>query len=103
MSSTGSPFGERLRKMRLDRGMTQLQLGGRRFTAAYVSQLESGKRTPSPAALRYFARRLETDPDELATGRRRDLEPELELHLVEVGQKIYQGDFGGAERELTAV
>ncbi|MGZ4129916.1 MAG: helix-turn-helix domain-containing protein [Actinomycetota bacterium] len=60
-------FGSRLRKMRLSRDMTQKQLAGDRYTHAYVSSIEAGRRMPSRDALEHFASQLGVDVDELLT------------------------------------
>lgn len=57
--------GKRLRELRLAAGMTQAELAGRRFSHAYVSVLESGRREPSRAAVDYFAQRLGIQVEEL--------------------------------------
>jgi len=53
--------GERVRAARLERGLTQAELGGSRFSKEYVSQVELGKTRPSAAALAWFAERLAVD------------------------------------------
>lgn len=58
----------RLRQLRLDRGLTQQQLAEPRYTGAFVSTIEAGRRRPSPAALEHFASRLGVDAEELETG-----------------------------------
>lgn len=50
--------GRRLREVRLASGLSQAQLAGTRYSHAYVSVLESGRRVPSQAAAEYFAQRL---------------------------------------------
>ena len=57
--------GRRLRELRLAAGMTQAELAGRRFSHAYVSVLEAGRREPSRAAVDYFAQRLGVAVEEL--------------------------------------
>ena len=51
-------LGARIRKARLERGMTQEVLAGPEFTKGYVSALERGAVRPSLKALDVFARRL---------------------------------------------
>lgn len=58
-------MGKRLRELRLAAGMTQAELAGRRFSHAYVSVLEAGRREPSRAAVDYFAQRLGVQVEEL--------------------------------------
>lgn len=61
-------FGTYLRELRKKRGMTQSDVAGERYSAAYVSQIESGLKEPSPAVVRYFAEQLDVDPEELWGG-----------------------------------
>jgi transcriptional regulator with XRE-family HTH domain len=58
-------FGRRLRERRLAAGLTQAELAGERFSHAYVSVLEAGRREPSRAAVEYFAQRLGVSVEEL--------------------------------------
>jgi tetratricopeptide (TPR) repeat protein len=60
--------GERLRQLRIARGLTQSDLGGDRFTKTYVSQIERGRARPSPAALTWFASRLDVSLRYLEVG-----------------------------------
>ena len=57
--------GRRLRELRLAAGLTQAELAGHRFSHAYVSVLEAGRREPSRAAVDYFAQRLGVAVEEL--------------------------------------
>ncbi len=56
--NTLAALGMRIRKARLERGMTQEVLAGPEFTKGYVSALERGAVRPSLKALDVFARRL---------------------------------------------
>lgn len=76
-------LGRRLRRLRLARGMTQKELAEPKYSYAYVSTIEAGRRTPSREAVEHFARRLGVSPEELLTGRPADLEARLELRLQE--------------------
>lgn len=58
-------FGQRLRKMRTDAGLTQKALAAPRYTKAYVSALETGHIRASMAALDFLAPRLGTTPSKL--------------------------------------
>lgn len=88
-----SGFGERLRRLRLDRGLTQQQLAEPDYTAAYVSTIESGRRHPSPATLRHFAEKLSVDEDELVSGIPAELPVRLNLALQEAAAVLYQGQY----------
>ncbi|MEV7091370.1 helix-turn-helix transcriptional regulator [Amycolatopsis sp. NPDC051045] len=84
--------GERLRELRTERGLTQRELAGPQYSAAYVSSVETGARTPSGDALRFFAQQLGIDPDELLGGRSPRELIELDLELIETAERFLAGD-----------
>jgi tetratricopeptide (TPR) repeat protein len=51
-------LGERIRQLRIARGLTQTKLGLDRFSKEYVSQIERGRVRPNEAALEWLAERL---------------------------------------------
>jgi transcriptional regulator with XRE-family HTH domain len=75
-------IGTRLRRLRLAQGLTQRELAAPKYTHAYVSTIEAGRRTPSREALEHFAGRLGVDVDELRTGKPADLEARLHVRLI---------------------
>ena len=75
--------GKRLRRLRQSAGLTQRELALPRYTHAYVSTIEAGRRTPSRAAIEYFAEKLSVGVDELLTGRPPDLMARLEFEIQE--------------------
>lgn len=84
-------IGGRLRKLRLEAGLTQKELAAPRYTAAYVSTIEAGKRQPSRKALTHFAGRLEVDPHELLSGRSPRRRAELMAELVGARRELASG------------
>lgn len=96
-------IGTRIRELRLARGMTQRQLGAPRYTHAYVSTIESGRRNPSRAALEFFAERLGVDVEQLVTGRPPDLVPRLEAELIEARIAVSDGRTEEAERMFARI
>ncbi|MFE9650119.1 helix-turn-helix domain-containing protein [Streptomyces sp. NPDC006365] len=60
-------FGRRLRRLRVQRGLSQSELAGDDVSASYVSRVESGGRSPNDLIASLFARRLEV-PLETLTG-----------------------------------
>jgi tetratricopeptide (TPR) repeat protein len=92
-------IGPRMLRLRVQQGLTQTELAGDRFTRAYVSSIEGGKRTPSPSAATYFATRLGTDLEDLCfgypPGRRRALLAEAAEARVVLS--------GGETEQATAV
>lgn len=51
-------IGQRIRRARLERGMSQADVAGDRFTKAYISALETGGALPSMHALEHIAAQL---------------------------------------------
>jgi transcriptional regulator with XRE-family HTH domain len=63
----GQPhFGRRLRKLRLERGLSQAAVVGEGMSTGYLSRLESGERRPTPRAVTYLAQRLGVDVSTLS-------------------------------------
>ncbi len=63
-----SDVGVRLRKLRQQRGLTQTEVSGGRYSKEYVSQVELGKTRPSPKAIKLFAEYLDVDESYFETG-----------------------------------
>src|SRR6185295_15833593 len=61
-------MGERVRQLRIARGLTQTELAGERFSKEYVSQIERGKTRPTGETVDWLASRLGVDPSFLETG-----------------------------------
>ncbi|SDU48669.1 Helix-turn-helix domain-containing protein [Amycolatopsis keratiniphila] len=80
-SVMGEEVGGRLRRLRAERGLTQRELAEPHYTAAYVSSVETGARTPSGDAVRHFAARLGVDTGELlgVTSPRDDVRLDLDI------------------------
>ena len=98
------PIGERLKRLRLQRGLSQRELSGPGVSYAYISRIEAGARTPSVKALRMLARKLGVSVEYLETGRDlrdvderelRTADAELELRLAH--------DVESAERKLLTI
>ena len=80
-----------LKRLRLQRGMTQKQLADPAYTDAYVSTIEAGRRYPSRGALEHFARKLEVTYEELVSGIDPGVPAQLELDLHEARKLLAQG------------
>lgn len=85
-------LGERIRRARIERGLSQRDVALPLLTPSYVSLIESGKRIPSPDALEHIAGVLGMDPLELRTGRSPGAEAELELRLQEARRALHSGE-----------
>ena len=93
--------GGRLRRLRLERGLSQRQLSSPGVSYAYISRIEAGTRQPSVKALRKLAAKLGISPEYLETGV--DLAPredrELRLAAAEVELRLAD-ETADAEGEL---
>lgn len=91
-------LGDRIRRVRHERGMSLASVGGADFTRAFLSQVELGQNQPSTRVLRLIAGRLGTDVDYLLEGRLPAVEREL---AVEKGRVLLAR--GDARRALAAL
>src|SRR5262249_47164814 len=85
-------IGQRLRRLRLERGLSQRELSSPGVSYAYISRIEAGARRPSVKALRQLARKLQVSPEYLETGSDlRDVdERELRLADAELALRLGQ-------------
>src|SRR5919204_99576 len=102
--STTESVGARLKRLRLQRGLSQRDLSSPGVSYAYISRIEAGARTPSVKALRKLAQKLGVSVEYLETGRDiRDVDDrELRLADAELELRLAQ-DVGGAEQKLRAI
>ena len=54
-------LGDRVRRLRNARGLTQTELAEARVSKEYISQIETGKTRPTPQTLEWLAKRLGVD------------------------------------------
>ncbi|GGM65425.1 hypothetical protein GCM10010106_09280 [Thermopolyspora flexuosa] len=73
--------GQRIKAIRRQRGMSQAQLAHPELSDSYVSLIESGKRTPTPAVLELLAAKLQCSLTYLLNGVTAEEMEELELRL----------------------
>jgi transcriptional regulator with XRE-family HTH domain len=94
-------IGERLKRLRLERGLSQRALATRGVSYAYISRIELGDRVPSMKALRYLAAKLGVTADFLETGRDQPVSETRALKLGEAELMLrLDGDVAVAERLL---
>lgn len=72
-------LGQRIRRIRKQRGLSLAKVGRNDFTRAWLSQIELGKAGPSTRLLRVIAERLGTPVEYLLEGREDSVERELAL------------------------
>jgi transcriptional regulator with XRE-family HTH domain len=77
-------LGERIRRLRQDRGMSLAKVSGGDFSRAFLNQIELGRSQPSTRILRVIAGRLGTEVDYLLEGRLPGVERELALEKARV-------------------
>jgi tetratricopeptide (TPR) repeat protein len=82
---------DRIRDLRVQAGLSKTALAKPRYTLSYVSQIESGRRSPSPDALAYFAERLGVSPQYLSTGIPEDIEDRLSFKAEEARAALRLG------------
>ena len=72
-------LGQRIRRVRTERGMSLAKVSGADFSRAFLNQVEFGRSQPSTRVLRVIADRLGTEVDYLLEGRLPGVERELAL------------------------
>jgi tetratricopeptide (TPR) repeat protein len=85
------PIGVRLRRLRLERGLSQRELASPGVSYAYISRIEAGTRRPSVKALRMLARKLGISPEYLETGSELREVDQRELRLGEAELRLRIG------------
>jgi tetratricopeptide (TPR) repeat protein len=97
-------IGQRLKRLRRERGLSQRELASPGVSYAYISRIEGGARRPSVKALRMLARKLGVSADYLETGSEiRDTE-ERELRIADAELELrLADDTAEAERKLDAL
>ena len=97
-------IGQRLRRLRHERGLSQRELSSPGVSYAYISRIEAGARRPSVKALRMLARKLGVSADYLETGSEIRDTDERELRIADAELELrLAGDPGEAEAKLEAL
>src|SRR5919202_6595986 len=81
-------IGQRLRRLRTERRLSQRELSSPGVSYAYISRIEAGTRQPSVKALRMLARKLGVSAGYLETGSELNAEEERELRLADAELKL---------------
>lgn len=58
-------LGKRIKKLRIERGMTLVELAGNKMSKGMLSMIENGRANPSMDSLKFIARQLGCDPQYL--------------------------------------
>jgi tetratricopeptide (TPR) repeat protein len=104
VGSTTEGVGVRLKRLRLQHGLSQRDLSSPGVSYAYISRIEAGARTPSVKALRKLAQKLGVSVEYLETGRdiREVDDRELRLSDAELRLRL-DADTEEAEQSLEQV
>jgi len=96
--------GQRLRRLRHERGLSQRDLASPGVSYAYISRIEAGARRPSVKALRQLAPKLGVSVEYLETGRDLSDRDQRELRLAdaELALRLEQ-DSPGTQAEFAAL
>src|SRR2546423_12370197 len=96
--SLGETIGQRLRRLRLEKGLAQRELAGPGVSYAYISRIEAGQRQPSLRAIRVLARKLGVPAQYLETGSMTTSEEDREIRLSDAELRLRLGEsVSGAE------
>jgi tetratricopeptide (TPR) repeat protein len=90
------PVGVRLRRLRVERGLSQRELSGPGVSYAYISRIEAGERRPSVKALRVLAPKLGVSTEYLETGKDITPDEERELRLADAELELRLADDSAA-------
>ena len=84
MQEPPETLGQRIRKLRAERGMSLAKVARGDFSRAFLSQVENGKAQPSTRVLRVIAGRLGAQVDYLLEGRLPSFDRELALERARI-------------------
>jgi transcriptional regulator with XRE-family HTH domain len=102
-SLAGETIGQRLKRLRLDRHLSQRELAAPGVSYAYISRIEAGTRQPSVKALRRLAAKLGVSADYLETGSDLDAGSARELRLADLELAVRLGEWDEVEGPLNDV
>jgi tetratricopeptide (TPR) repeat protein len=102
-TSPAESIGQRLKRLRLARGLSQRELASPGVSYAYISRIEAGTRQPSVKALRRLAAKLSVSPEYLETGSDLDAAEARELKLSDAELRLRLEDSPDSEQSVAGV
>jgi tetratricopeptide (TPR) repeat protein len=93
-------LGDRVRQLRIARGLTQTDLAGDRFSKEYVSQIERGKTRPTAETIEWVAARLGVDATFLEIGVSSSERERVESVIARAEASVEQGEYAEAVEAL---
>src|SRR5947209_12819701 len=100
--AAGETIGQRLKRLRLERRLSQRELAAPGVSYAYISRIEAGTRQPSVKALRRLAAKLNVSADYLETGLEIDPAADREIRLGDLELAVRLGEWENVEAPLLA-
>src|SRR3954470_8024332 len=100
--AAGETIGQRLKRLRLERKLSQRELAAPGVSYAYISRIEAGTRQPSVKALRRLAAKLNVSADYLETGLEIDPAADREIRLSNLELSVRLGEWENVEEPLVA-
>jgi transcriptional regulator with XRE-family HTH domain len=95
--------GQRLRRLRVEQGLSQRELAAPGVSYAYISRIEAGARRPSVKALRKLAAKLGVSPDYLETGSHLSSAEKRDLRLTELELRLRLDDDAAPAHDLQSL
>ncbi|MDA0635512.1 helix-turn-helix transcriptional regulator [Nonomuraea sp. MCN248] len=99
--TTSDLIGLRIKTVRRQRGLSQAQLAHPELSDSYVSLIESGKRTPTPAVLELLAQKLDCSLSYLVNGVTAEQMEDIELALGYARLALENGEVAEARTRFT--
>ncbi|MFC5816190.1 helix-turn-helix domain-containing protein [Nonomuraea harbinensis] len=99
--TTSDLVGLRIKTVRRQRGLSQAQLAHPELSDSYVSLIESGKRTPTPAVLELLAQKLDCSLSYLINGVTAEQMEDIELSLGYARIALENGEVAEARNRFT--
>jgi tetratricopeptide (TPR) repeat protein len=96
-------LGERVRQLRINRGLTQTDLAGDRFSKEYVSQIERGKTRPTAETVAWLAEQLGVDAGFLLNGVSSGERERVESAIARAEAALESYDYAGVEPILAGL
>lgn len=95
--------GQRIKRLRRERGLTLRDVAGEGVSFSYLSRIERGQRVPSTSALRTIGAKLGVSGEYLETGRELPVSTERETRLCDAELKLRFGQPEEARRAFEKV
>jgi tetratricopeptide (TPR) repeat protein len=101
--SSRTHLGDRVRQLRIAKGLTQTDLAGDRFSKEYVSQIERGKTRPTAETIAWLGEKLGVDSTFIEIGVSTDERNRVEGILVRAEASLEKNAFDEAVQALVDV